>query len=118
LPKGDVPRRNARLISRTHDYYRHGTVTLFAALDYLQGKIIAQTDRRHTHREWLGFLKQIDTQTPADMQLHLIVDFGDLTWMDRPKDRLYLGGGRDWGLRPIHSFIPQLLKASLYQCPS
>jgi transposase len=54
--------------------YRHGTVTLFAALDYLQGKIIARTDRRHTHREWLRFLQQIEAQTPAGVQLHLIVD--------------------------------------------
>jgi hypothetical protein len=53
------------LQTHTHDYYRHGTVTLFAALDYLQGKIIARTDRRHTHREWLRFLQQIEAQTPA-----------------------------------------------------
>jgi transposase-like protein len=62
------------LQTHTHDYDRHGTVTLFAALDYLQGKIIAHTDRRHTHREWLRFLKQIEAQTPAGVQLHLIVD--------------------------------------------
>ena len=62
------------LQTHTHDYYRHGTVTLFAALDYLQGKIIARTERRHTHREWLRFLQQIEAQTPAEVQLHLIVD--------------------------------------------
>jgi hypothetical protein len=60
--------------TQTHDYYRHGTVTLFAALDYLQGKLIARTDRRHTHREWLRFLKPIEEQTPAGLQLHLIGD--------------------------------------------
>jgi transposase len=60
--------------THTHDYYRHGTVTLFAALDYLQGKIIARTERRHTHREWLHFLQQIEQDTPAEFQLHLIVD--------------------------------------------
>jgi transposase len=60
--------------THTHDYYRHGTVTLFAALDYLQGKIIARTERRHTHREWLQFLQQIEQDTPAELQLHLIVD--------------------------------------------
>jgi transposase len=62
------------LATHTHDYYRHGTVTLFAALDYLQGKILARTERRHTHREWLRFLKQIEQETPAGLQLHLIVD--------------------------------------------
>jgi DDE superfamily endonuclease len=63
-----------RLQTHTHDYYRHGTVTLFAALDYLQGKIIARTERRHTHREWLRFLKQIEAQTPPRVHLHPIVD--------------------------------------------
>jgi len=60
--------------TRTHDYIRHGTVTLFAALDYLAGKIISRTESSHTHVEWLRFLKQIDRQTPADLNLHLIVD--------------------------------------------
>ena len=60
--------------TQTHDDYRHGTVTLFAALDYLQGKIIARTEPRHTHREWLHFLQQIEQDTPAEFQLHLLVD--------------------------------------------
>jgi transposase/DNA-binding CsgD family transcriptional regulator len=69
-----LPLKAGHLPTQTHDYYRHGTVTLFAALDYLQGKIIARTDRRHTHREWLRFLQHIEAQTPAGLQLHLIVD--------------------------------------------
>ena len=43
----------------THDYYRHGTVTLFAALDYLTGKITSRTEQRHRYTEWLKFLKRI-----------------------------------------------------------
>lgn len=58
----------------THDYIRHGTVTLFAALNYLNGKIIRHTAAKHTHKEWLTFLKQIDQATPAGLTLHLIVD--------------------------------------------
>jgi hypothetical protein len=69
-----LPLKTGYIQTRTHDYYRHGTVTLFAALDYLQGKIIARTDQRHTHREWLGFLKQINAQTPTHLELHLILD--------------------------------------------
>jgi transposase len=69
-----LPLKAGHIQTRTHDYYRNGTVTLFAALDYLQGKIIARTDRRHTHREWLRFLKEIDQQTPHAIDLHLIVD--------------------------------------------
>ena len=58
----------------THDYRRHGTTTLFAALDYLQGKLITRTEERHTHVEWLRFLKQIDRETPKSLELHLIAD--------------------------------------------
>lgn len=58
----------------THDYVRHGTITLFAALSYLDGKIFRQTAPQHTHKEWLGFLKKLDRETPADLSLHLIID--------------------------------------------
>ena len=51
-----------------------GTVTLFAALNYREGKLIYRTEPRHTHVEWLRFLKQIDRETPADVALHLIAD--------------------------------------------
>jgi hypothetical protein len=60
--------------TRTHDCYRHGTVTLFAALHSLSGKIIAQRAPRHRHQEWLAFLKHIDREVPAYAQLHLILD--------------------------------------------
>jgi transposase len=60
--------------TRTHDYYRHGTVTLFAALNYLDGKIFSLTAPEHTHREWLAFLKNLDHAAPPDLTLHLIVD--------------------------------------------
>lgn len=60
--------------TKSHDYMRHGTVTLFAALDYLQGKLINSIERQHRHQEWLAFLKKIDKQTPKRLQLHLIVD--------------------------------------------
>jgi transposase len=58
----------------THDYTRHGTITLFAALNYLDGKIISRTEEQHTHVEWLRFLKQINRETPKELEIHLIVD--------------------------------------------
>jgi transposase len=58
----------------THDYIRHGTVTLFAALNYLEGKIVSMLAAQHRHQEWLKFLKRIDRQTPKEFDLHLIVD--------------------------------------------
>ena len=58
----------------THDYKRHGTTTLFAALDLLTGMFISQCMPRHRHQEWLKFLKTIDRQVPKDLQIHLILD--------------------------------------------
>src|SRR5580692_6687860 len=60
--------------TRTHDYKRHGTVTLFAALNYLEGKLITRTATRHTHVEWLRFLKQIERETPKHLAVHIIAD--------------------------------------------
>ena len=60
--------------TKTHDYIRHGTVTLFAALNYLDGRIFRQIAPRHTHQEWLSFLRQINRQAPTGLTLHLIVD--------------------------------------------
>jgi putative transposase len=58
----------------THDYYRHGTTTLFAALDVADGSVITQCKPRHRHQEFLSFLRHIDTQVPANLDVHLIVD--------------------------------------------
>jgi len=58
----------------THDYIRHGTITLFAALNYLEGKIVSMLAAKHRHQEWLKFLKRIDRETPKELDLHLIVD--------------------------------------------
>jgi transposase len=69
-----LPLGMGHIKTRTHDYIRHGTLTLFAALNYLDGKIFSQTAPRHTHRQWLAFLKQLDAETPPELTLHLIVD--------------------------------------------
>ena len=58
----------------THDYKRNGTTTLFAALNVAEGHVIAACMPRHRHQEWIKFLKQIDEDTPDDVDLHLIVD--------------------------------------------
>ena len=60
--------------TKTHDYVRHGTLTLFAALNYLDGKLITRIARRHRHQEWLAFLRVIDRETPSDLGIHLIAD--------------------------------------------
>jgi transposase len=57
-----------------HDYFRHGTTTLFAALNTLDGTIIGTCMKRHRHQEWLKFLRLLERETPSDKTLHLIVD--------------------------------------------
>jgi putative transposase len=58
----------------THDYKRHGTTTLFAALDVASGEVLEQCSRRHRHQEFLRFLNHIDKNVPADLDVHLVVD--------------------------------------------
>ena len=58
----------------THDYYRHGTTTLFAALDVANGTVISQCKPRHRHQEFLAFLRHIEASVPGHLDVHLIVD--------------------------------------------
>src|SRR5271170_154062 len=58
----------------THDYERHGTTTLFAALDTSTGDVIGSCKKRHRHQEYLAFLKQIDASIPKNLDVHLVVD--------------------------------------------
>lgn len=60
--------------TKTHDYKRYGTTTLFAALNMLDGTVIGSCEKRHTHKEFLKFLKKIDRQIDNNLDLHLIVD--------------------------------------------
>jgi transposase/transcriptional regulator with XRE-family HTH domain len=69
-----LPLKKGRAGTMTHDYVRHGTTTLFAALNVADGTLIGQCQDRHRHQEWLKFLQLIDEQTPADRDLHLILD--------------------------------------------
>ena len=59
---------------QTYDYMRHGTTTLFAALNMIDGKVIGDCMPRHRHQEFIRFLQIINTKTPQDLDLHLIVD--------------------------------------------
>lgn len=69
-----LPLKPGRCGTMTHDYKRHGTATLFAALNTLDGSVISMCDDRHRHQEWLKFLRVIDDVTPRDKTLYLIVD--------------------------------------------
>jgi putative transposase len=72
----------------THDYVRHGTTTLYAALDIASGQVLTRCTPRHRHKEFLQFLRQIETQVPQDLDIHLVVD--NYATHKHPKVRLWL----------------------------
>ena len=69
-----LPMRPGQPERRTHDYIRHGTTSLFAALDVATGKIIGQCHRRHRAREFRRFLDAIEAAVPAELEIHLVLD--------------------------------------------
>ncbi len=69
-----LPMRPGQIERRTHDYVRHGTTSLFAALDVKTGEVIGQCRRRHRSIEFRAFLDRIEAEVPAQLDVHLIVD--------------------------------------------
>jgi len=69
-----LPLKKGRCGTYTHDYVRHGTTTLFAALNVLNGKVIGQCLPRHRHQEFLKFLRKLDAEFSQEIDLHLILD--------------------------------------------
>ena len=66
-----VPARPER---RTHDYYRHGTTSLFAALDIATGEVIGHCQKRHRQEEFVRFLDRIERTVPTGLEVHLVLD--------------------------------------------
>jgi transposase len=69
-----LPMKKGRAGTMTHDYKRHGTTTLFAALDVLEGTVIGRCMARHRHQEFIRFLNAVEAQVPADKVVHVILD--------------------------------------------
>jgi transposase len=69
-----LPIKKGRCGTMTHDYKRHGTSTLFAALDIATGRVIGESYQQHRHQEFLKFLKKVERQTPKDKEIHIILD--------------------------------------------
>jgi putative transposase len=84
----------------THDYVRHGTTTLFAALNVLNGAVLAECKPRHRHQEFLAFLRSIDKAVPAQLDVHCIVD--NYSAHKHPKVKSWLAARPRWHLH----FIP------------
>ena len=85
-----LPLKKGRLGTMTHDYKRHGTTTLFAALNVLDGTVIGRNMQRHRHQEFIRFLNTIEAEVPSDKTVHVILDNYAahkhpkvLSWLDR-----------------------------------
>ncbi len=84
----------------THDYKRHGTTTLFAALNVLNGAVLATCKLRHRHQEFLSFLREIDKAVPAELDVHCIAD--NYGTHNHPKVKAWLAARQRWHMH----FIP------------
>ena len=84
----------------THDYKRHGTTTLFAALNVLNGEVLAACKPRHRHQEFLSFLREVETAVPAELDIHCIVD--NYATHTHPKVKAWLLSRPRWHMH----FIP------------
>ncbi len=84
-----LPMVPGRYGTMTHDYKRHGTTTLFTALNTLDGTVIGTCMPRHRHQEWIKFLRLIDRETPKNKEIHLIAD--NYATHKHPKVQAWLG---------------------------
>ena len=86
--------RPGQIERRTHDYTRHGTLTLFAALDAATGKVVGRCYPRHRGREFLSFLREIERNVPSDLDVHLIMD--NYATHKTPAIRKWMGSRPRW----------------------
>src|SRR3954463_5610470 len=123
-----LPMKKGRAGTMTHDYKRHGTTTLFAALDVLEGKVIGRCMQRHRHQEFIRFLNAIEAQVPARKFVHVILDnyaahkhpkVGQ--WLDRhPRFAFHFTPTSCSWLNAVEGFFAKLakqrLKRGVFRC--
>lgn len=98
-----LPMRQGQPERQTHDYYRHGTVSLFAALDIATGEVLGKCYNRHRQEEFVDFLRTMEKEVPKDMEVHLVLD--NYATHKAPKVRRWLAKRQHWHLHfiPTHS---------------
>src|SRR5277367_5376771 len=116
-----LPMKKGRCGTMTHDYKRHGTTTLFAALNVLDGKVIGRCMQRHRHQEFIRFLNAIETNVPAGKLIHAIAD--NYATHKHPKVRQWLARHPRWTfhftptsaswLNAVEGFFAKLTKRRL-----
>jgi len=116
-----LPLKKGRAATMTHDHKRNGTAALFAALNLLDGTVLGQVHLRHRHQEFLRFLRRLDREYPADLDLHLVLDnYGThghpkvKTWLAaRPRFHLhFVPTGSSW-LNLIELWFSQLTNRAI-----
>jgi transposase len=103
-----LPMKPGRAGTMTHDYKRHGTTTLFAALNVLDGSVIGRNMRRHRHQEFIRFLNTIEAEVPKRKAIHAIVD--NYATHEHPKVRQWLARHPRWN--PLHTDLGILAQRS------
>ena len=116
-----LPMKKGRLGTMTHDYKRHGTTTLFAALDVLEGKVIGRCMQRHRHQEFIRFLNAIEAEVPSGRIVHAILDNYAVhkhpkvrAWLDRhPRFVFHFTPKSASWLNAVEGFFAKLTKRQL-----
>ena len=116
-----LPLKTGRAGTMTHDYKRHGTTTLFAALNVLDGTVIGQNMQRHRHQEFIRFLNRVEAEVPAGKVIHAVLD--NYAVHKHPKVRAWLARNPRWTfhftptssswLNAVEGFFAKLTKRRL-----
>lgn len=96
----------------THDYVRHGTTTLFAALDIANGEVLAQCKKRHRHQEYLQFLKHIEDDVPRTLDIHVVVD--NYATHKHPQVRRWLASHERWHVHYTPTYASWLNQVEIW----
>lgn len=118
-----LPLKPGQIERRTHDYKRHGTASLYAAFDVATGEVLGRVTRRHRSREFVAFLRQIESKIPADLAIHLIIDNSSThkTALVRkflkahPRFHFHFTPTSASWLNAVESWFSQLERRSLYR---
>ena len=115
--------RPGQIERHTHDYKRHGTTSLYAAFNILNGEVIGRITQRHRAKEFLDFLRQIDRETPSEQDLHLILDNSSThktpkvkAWLEKhPRFKLHFTPTSASWLNAVEGWFGQLERRALYR---
>ncbi len=118
-----LPLSESRIASRTHDYKRNGTASLYAAFNILSGEVIAKVTDRHRAKEFIEFLKQINKSAPKDLDLHIILDNLSAhkttevkVWLEKhPRVHFHFTPTSASWLNAVEGWFSQLERRALYR---